>query len=127
MKIPLGLKIETSNRVLREDTAIFHGSGSLNVLSTPSLVKYMEQAAFQLLEPSLENTETTVGISMHIEHNYPALEGEIFTCFATLNETNSKKYIFILEAKNIEGITLGTATHTRYIINRKKFLAKFKK
>jgi predicted thioesterase len=47
-------------------------------------------------------------------------------CTATLIEVDGKKLVFKLEANDEEG-KIGEGTHTRYIIDSKKFMDKLKK
>lgn len=126
-KIVPGLKNKLTGIVKMTDTALHYGSGSLEVLATPAIIKYMEKTAFQLMEPLLTKPETTVGISIHIEHTYAAVINEEFTCIAELVKTENKKYFFRIKVKNILGKTLGTATHIRYLIDEKEFMYKLSK
>ena len=126
-QIVSGLKNKLTRIVKRTDTALHYGTGSLEVLATPAIIKYMEQTAFQLMEPLLTKSETTVGISIHLEHTYAAMIDEEFTCFAELVKTENKKYSFRIEARNVLGKTLGTATHIRYLIDEKQFMSKLAK
>lgn len=54
--------------VTAEDTSIKVGSGDLDVLATPRLITWCENAAFQVCQQSIDADHTTVGTMVRIEH-----------------------------------------------------------
>ena len=107
-----------------EDSALYLGSGDLNVLGTPALAKYMEQVARDFLNPYLpDDSLSTVGSSLHIEHTAAILLDENINCTVKLVEFDEKKYIFEIKVTSGDK-TLGTAKHARHLVNKKKFMSK---
>ena len=56
------------HEVTDADTAAALGSGDVPVLGTPRLIAWMEAATVQAAAASLNPGQTTVGISIRIEH-----------------------------------------------------------
>ena len=117
----VGHSYKIENIVSQEDTALHYGSGGLEVLASPALIGYMEQAAFLSLEPYLSDGFSTVGISIHLEHIGAAIQGEEFECEAILTSFDEKKFIFRIESKS-QTRKLGTAKHIRYLVHKQKFM-----
>ena len=68
MEITVGMKGEVSTVVEREDTAKEVGSGSLLVYATPCMVALMEGAACEAIEEAMDESKTTVGTELNIQH-----------------------------------------------------------
>lgn len=117
----------TQQKVVNEsETAAKVASGALEVFSTPMLIAFMENTAFNLAQKELDEGETTVGISVNIKHMKANLVGDEVVCTATLEKVDGKRLDF--SVKVLHGETLvGEGEHSRFIINEEKFLAKLKK
>lgn len=117
----------TQQKVVNEsETAAKVASGALEVFSTPMLIAFMENTAFNLAQKELGEGETTVGISVNIKHMKANLVGDEVVCTATLEKIDGKRLDF--SVKVLHGETLvGEGEHSRFIINEEKFLAKLKK
>lgn len=117
----------TQNKVVGEnETAAKVASGALEVFSTPMLIAFMENTAFNLAQKELSEGETTVGISVNIKHVKANLVGDELTCTAILEKIEGKRLDF--SVKVFHGETLvGEGEHSRFIINEEKFLAKLNK
>lgn len=117
----------TQQKVVKEsETAAKVASGALEVFSTPMLIAFMENTAFNLAQKELGEGETTVGISVNIKHMKANLVGDEVVCTATLEKIDGKRLDF--SVKVLHGETLvGEGEHSRFIINEEKFLAKLKK
>ena len=82
--LKVGDELTRSFRVKAEDSALYLGSGDLNVLGTPALAKYMELVARDFLNPYLpDDSLSTVGSSLHIEHTAAILLDENINCIIT--------------------------------------------
>src|SRR5207253_9229193 len=66
--IPLGARGEAEQRVEFQHTLTAHHPTLTPVYSTPAMVRLMETAAFNALQPYCEDDEITVGTSIHVEH-----------------------------------------------------------
>lgn len=122
----IGMELKHKHIVKEDETAKFVGSGGLDVFSTPSLLALMEYTAYNLVQSSMEEGMTTVGIGADLKHLKANLVGEDVVCTATLTQIDGKKLTFdiIVEAGDT---ILGSCKHERFIINEEKFLGKLKK
>ena len=99
------------------------GSGTVAVYATPCLVALMEQAAVACVEGSLAAGEASLGIRIDIDHTAPAVPGQAVSARAILTEIDGRKLTIAIEAWNPAG-SIGTATHTRVVIDAARFRAK---
>ena len=120
-----GLSFTATMRVSAEVTAEYIGSGDLAVLATPAMCALMENAAMMAVATHLEEGQTTVGTALNIEHSRATKIGEVITATAVLTEVNGRELQFNIAARDEIGI-IGEGTHTRFIVNREKFMAKLK-
>ena len=118
-----GLSHTSTMRVTAEVTAEYIGSGDLAVLATPAMCARMENAAMMAVAPQMEEGQTTVGTALNIEHLRATKVGEVVTATAVLTEVNGRELKFNIAARDAVGI-IGEGTHTRFIVNREKFMAK---
>lgn len=116
----------TLEKVVKEnETAEKVASGALDVFSTPMLIAFMENTAFKLVEPHLENGLTTVGTAINMKHLKANLVGDKLRCTAKLVEIDRKRLQFQIEV-TYEGEIVGVAEHERFIVDEKKFMEKLK-
>lgn len=124
MNIQLDKVFEESYVIKNENSAENMGSGDLAVLSTPSLVAFMENAAKNYLNKFLPEEMGSVGSNININHIAPTLIGNSITVRGKINEVIKEKIIkFSIEAYEKDK-KIGEAEHTRVIINNTKFLEK---
>ena len=71
------------HEVTDADTAAALGSGDVPVLGTPRLIAWMEAATVQAAAASLNPGQTTVGISIRIEHRRATVVGDRVEVTAT--------------------------------------------
>ena len=122
----VGLKDVREFVVSVEDSARSLGSGDVNVLSTPSMIRMMEETSRLLVQDKLPEGYTTVGIRIDVRHLKAAPIGCKIKIISELLKVEGKKLIFKVEAYwNDEKI--GEGLHERYVVNREKFLEKIKK
>lgn len=124
MNIQLDKVFEESYVIKNENSAENMGSGDLAVLSTPSLVAFMENAAKNYLNKFLPEEMGSVGSNINIDHIAPTLIGNSITVRGKITEVVKEKIIkFSIEAYEKDK-KIGEAEHTRVIINNTKFLEK---
>lgn len=68
--------VTIERKVERANLASVMKSGSLDVLATPQMIAWMEEAACLCLD--LEDGQTSVGISMNTSHDAPSALGQQF-------------------------------------------------
>ena len=121
--IPPGLAATAHQRVTPAATAGQVGSGSVDVLSTPELVRLMEMTAVAALAGQLPVGYTTVGSAISVEHLAPTPVGMDVTVTATLTQVQGRRLTFDVTAHD-EVEEIGRASHNRVIIDLAKFMAR---
>ena len=121
MEITVGMKGEVSTVVEREDTAKEVGSGSLLVYATPCMVALMEGAACEAIEEAMDESKTTVGTELNIQHISATPVGLEVRAEAVVTAVEGKVITFDVKAFDEAG-EIGHGTHKRVIINSQKFL-----
>jgi predicted thioesterase len=109
--------------VKKENTADFIGNKGIEVLSTPSMIGFMECTAFDLVAPNIPEGYRPVGTKINIEHISSTPINTKVKVKATLAEVNGRKLVFNVEAFN-EKCKIGQGTCEQHIINIKSFLSK---
>lgn len=124
MNIEINTEFKQNYTVAENNTAKNMGSGDLDVLATPSLVAFMENAAKNYLNTFLTDDLGSVGSNININHLAPTLVGKEIIVQGQITEIIKEK-IIIFSLEVFEGDKkIGDATHTRVIINNEKFLSK---
>jgi fluoroacetyl-CoA thioesterase len=118
-----GLVGEATLVVEEAHTARHLGSGGVNVLATPIMIKLMEEAARHAVEPKLESGYLTVGAELHVKHLAPTPMGMRVMARAELLAVDGRMLTFHVEAHD-EREKVGEGTHVRAIINLERFLAR---
>ena len=85
------------------------------ILSTPSLVWFLEHAARNAMLPLLEPGESTVGVIVHVEHQAPTPLGESVVCRARVIYADKTLITFQLEAHD-EHEQIARGTHKLRVI-----------
>lgn len=93
------------------------------VLSTPTMILMMEQAALNALRPYLEPGESTVGIAVDIRHLAATPLGERVTAEAEITEVHSREVVFRVSARN-QSKKIGEGIHRRALIDLARFTAR---
>lgn len=108
-----------------KDTASAYGSGLVEVFATPAMVALMEDTAQSTVQPLLDPGMTTVGSEIRIKHFRPTPVGSKVRCESLLKDIEGRKLFFEVHAYDEKGL-IGSGTHSRYIVDREKFLAQLK-
>lgn len=121
--IEKGLKHTSELTVTEALTAQRMGSGDLPVLATPAMLALMENAAMKAVADELQDGQTTVGGQIASSHLKPSAVGDVVKATAILEQVDGKKLSFRIQAFSGDTL-LGEGTHLRFIVDRKKFMAK---
>ena len=121
----IGKTAEVTTMVATENTAGAVGSGSLQVYATPSMIALMEQAACACLADNIEQGQTSIGISVHVEHTSASVIGAEITASATITAVSKRSVEFRVSARDYAG-EIGSGRHIRVIVDEKRFMAKVK-
>ena len=118
-----GLKYTSRVTVEKANCASMVGSGGMDVFATPSMVALMENAAMNAVADVLPEGSTTVGIEISTSHVKASGIGAEINATAVLVAIDGRKLVFEIEACDGEGV-IGKATHSRFIVDRERFLSK---
>ena len=120
-----GLVYTSKVIVTLDNCASAVGSGGLNVFATPSMVALMENAAMNAVAPHIEQGQTTVGTQITTSHIKASALGATISATATLTAVDGRRLTFTIVASEGDK-TIGEGTHTRFIVDRERFLSKLK-
>ena len=90
------------------------------VLATAEMVRLLEFAAYQVLEPYYEEQETSVGVRVEVQHLAPTPVGMRFRAKARLARIDGRRFFFDLEAYD-EKEQIGRGTNERFVIDIDRF------
>lgn len=119
----IGLKYESTTVVSAANTAATLGSGDMDVFATPAMVALMENAAMLAVKDHLPEGSATVGTQISTSHLKASPLGASITASAELVEVDGRRLTFAVKAWDEKG-TIGEGTHTRFVVDRERFLSK---
>ncbi|AWR96413.1 thioesterase [Acidianus sulfidivorans JP7] len=106
-----------------ENSASYVSSGAVDVLSTPSMIAFMEDTSFNLLQNKLSEGLTSVGFHIDVKHLAPAPIGGKIVVKSTIISENKRRVVFKVEAY-YNGKKIGEGIHERVIVNKEEFMKK---
>lgn len=124
--IPLGVRGEASETVELKHTLTAHHPDLPPVYSTPDMIRLMETAAFQALQPYCEGDEISVGTSIHVEHRSASGIGAHIKADAVLESFDGRFYTVRVSARD-DSQEIGRGTVGRAIVSLSKFTEKMKR
>jgi predicted thioesterase len=124
MPVTVGLQASVSRVVGAEDTASALGSGDLEVLGTPRLLAWAEQATVAALDDALGPGETSVGTRMEVEHVAASAVGATVEVTAVVVHVDGRLVRFDAAAVDQHGRVVGHGRVTRVVVDRARFLAR---
>lgn len=105
-----------------EDTADFIGNKGVIMLSTPSMICFMEDTATHLVIDNIPENYRTVGTKINVEHINPTPVNMRVTIKATLIAIEGRKLRYNMEAFN-EKCKIGFGIYEQYVIKLGDFLS----
>lgn len=116
--IPIGAKASFEAVVRREDLASTFKDASLPpVLSTPVMIKYMENAALRAILPYLDVGETAVGTEISVRHLAATPVGRKVRAEAEVTAVDGTRISFSVRATDFEQ-EIGDGSHERQVVDR---------
>ena len=109
------------HEVQPENLAVTMRSGDLEVLATPQMIAWMEEASCKIT--NCDEGMTTVGILMNVTHDAPSALHARVRVVSELVEQNGKIYTFNVSDWQGEKC-LGKGVHKRATVNAKRFMEK---
>jgi len=99
------------------------GSGDVEVLSTPSLILFMEEACLKYSQEGLEEGKTTVGTRLDVYHVKAAPVNTKVKVRGRLLSVDGRRLLFWVEAF-WKDVRIGYGLHERFIVDKEKFISK---
>jgi fluoroacetyl-CoA thioesterase len=124
--ISIGVRGEAHETVEFKHTLTAHDARLPPVYSTPDMIRLMEIAGFNALQPYCEGDEITVGTSINIEHRAASGIGAHIKAEAVLESLDGRFYMLRVTARD-EVQEIGRGTIGRAIVSIGKFVDKMKK
>lgn len=118
-----GIKHRVTVTVTPKDTALTHGSGTLEVFATPAMIALMEKTAMESAAEHLDEGEATVGTLINVKHLSATPVGCTVTCESELTEVDGRRLVFAVKAWDNGGI-IGEGVHERFVIKAERFFEK---
>lgn len=108
--------------VTEADTAAALGSGDLDVLGTPRVLAWCEEATCAALDLTPE--QTSVGTRIELEHLAASPVGAVITATATAIYEDGRLRRFQVVAQDADGTLLATGEVRRVVVDRERFLSR---
>ena len=106
-----------------EDTATALGSGDVPVLGTPRAIAWAESVTVAAVAERLDDSETTVGSRVCVEHVLASQVGETVVATALVAEVDRRRVQFEVTLVNPDGRTALSGSVQRVVVDREQFLA----
>jgi len=119
----VGLSGEKQIEVTLAVSATHMGSGSMGVFATPAMVGLIERTAMDLVQPTLAENETTVGVEVHVRHLAATPVGMHVRARVELVAVEGRFLTFQAEVFD-DKEKVGEGTHKRAIIRSDRFMAR---
>jgi fluoroacetyl-CoA thioesterase len=124
--VPMGARGEAAETVEFKHTLTAHHPQLPPVYSTPDMIRLMETAAFQALQPYCEGDEITVGTSIHVEHRSASGIGTRVKAEAVVDSFDGRFYTVRVSATD-GSQEIGRGTVGRAVVSIAKFAARVRK
>ena len=115
-KLAVGLKYARSVKVTDDLTPAHLRNDAIRVLSTPDMIRLIEQTAIEAVKPHLADGQTTVGTRVDVAHLAATPVGMTVTVTVELTEVDRRRLAFKVEVRD-ELDEAGKGTHERFIID----------
>jgi fluoroacetyl-CoA thioesterase len=125
-QVPIGAHGEAAETVEFKHTLTAHHPQLPPVYSTPDMIRLMETAAFQALQPYCEGDEITVGTAIQVEHRAASGIGARVKAEAVVESFDGRFYTVRVTATD-GSQEIGRGTVGRAVVSLSKFAAKVRK
>jgi predicted thioesterase len=96
------------------------------VLSTPSLINFLERAAREAIAPNLESDETSLGTQINVQHLAPTPPGQKVVCRARVIHVDGGVITFQVEARDEQDL-IARGLHKRSVVRKDRFAARVRR
>ena len=119
--MPIGARGEAHETVEFEHTLTSRHPELPAVYSTPDMIRLMETAAFNALQPYCERGEITVGTAINVEHRAACGIGANIKAEASLESINGRFYVLRVTARDLTQ-EIGRGTVSRAVVEVTRFM-----
>ena len=123
--ITVGAKGTHSKTVEQADLASHLDASLAAVMSTPTMVAMMEQAAIEAIKPFIDTGESSVGMSIEVSHTAATPPGHRVRAEAEVTKVEGRRLEFAVRAFD-EVEQIGSGSHRRAVIDFAKFNERIK-
>ena len=116
-ELRVGLTCEKTITVGESHTARHLAGKGIRVLSTPEMVRLMEECALEGVLPSIRPDQNTVGTRVEMRHLAPTPMGMRVTARCTLVEIDRRRLVFRAEVFD-ELEKVGEGMNERFLVDR---------
>ncbi|MCW2788818.1 MAG: thioesterase [Aeromicrobium sp.] len=113
-----------THTVTAADTARALGSGDLEVLATPRVLAWCEEATCAALD--LTAQQTSVGTRVELEHLAASPVGAVVTATATVVYSDGRLVRFQVSMQDSSGTLLASGEVRRVVVDRERFLSRIR-
>jgi len=121
MALAPGLSAEFTRKVEEKHTATYHGNPGVDVLGTPVVCDWVEEAACLAVQPHLEPGMVSLGTVVNIKHLAATPVGMTVRVHARLTEVDGRRLVFVVEAFD-EKEKIVESHQERFIVTLQRFL-----
>jgi fluoroacetyl-CoA thioesterase len=114
--LAVGLRYSRSVKVTDDMTPAHLRAEPIRVLSTPDMIRLIEQTAIEAVAPGLAPGQATVGTRIDVAHLAATPVGMTVTISVELVEIDRRRLGFRVEVRD-ELDEAGTGTHERFIVD----------
>lgn len=126
MALVVGIKGRAETVVSEANTAKTVGSGTLPVFATPMMAALMEQAAWESIQPYLDEGMGSVGTKLCISHQAATAVGGKVWAESEVTLVDGRRIELAVRAYDEAGL-IGQGSHERFIVADERFTAKAEK
>jgi predicted thioesterase len=121
--IPIG-HVNTEEMMTEDKhTASVVGNLGVGVVSTPSLIGFLELASHHAILPFVEDGEVSVGTRVEVDHLAAAFVGKAVAATARIESVEGRRVTFAVEARQGDKLVM-KGRHGRAVVSRERLLAR---
>ncbi len=118
-----GVSAEVKQRVVSQHLVSYQDSRLVPVLASPWMLSFMEHAAYNAIQPHLDDGEQSVGVGFQFEHLAATPAGNTVTASARITAVEDRRVTLAIEAHDDQQL-IGKGTHVRAVIDMERFKKK---
>jgi len=118
----VGASARVPHKVTDADLASTLGTGNVPVLASSRLLTWAEDATCAAISADLDESATSVGMKLGLQHEQPSpLDTTVFVS-ATLTRVDGRVLVFDVYAEHDDGQVIGRGEVSRVVVDRERFL-----